>query len=102
MACTNAGKDCGLTRLKRAYCGSVASGRLTTLTMSLFLKSILFCDFEGLKSELDILADIQALQLEQEGLYKTFCDLLNPCFDRELLRRLELLPYSAVNSFLST
>jgi len=45
---------------------------------------------------------MQALQLEQEGLYKTFCDLLNPCFDKELFSRLELLPYNAVNSFLST
>ena len=73
-----------------------------TLTTSAFFNNILFCDFEGLNSLLDILADIQALQLAQEGLYKTFCDLLKPCFDKELLRRLELLPYNAVNSFLST
>ncbi len=72
------------------------------LTISSFLLKILFCDLEGLKSLLGILADMQAVQFEQEGLYKTFCDLLNPCFDKELLRRLELLPYKAVNSFLST
>ena len=69
--------------LKRLYWASVASGGLTTLTISEFFESILFCDFEGLKSLLKILADIHALQFAQEGLYNTFCDRLNPCFDKE-------------------
>jgi hypothetical protein len=70
--------------------------------MSSFLLKIRFCDLESFNSILGILADIQALQLEQEGLYKTFCDLLKPCFDKELFSLLELLPYKAVNSFRST
>ena len=50
----------------------------------------------------EILADKQAMQSEQAGMYKTFCDLLKPCLLSVLFIRLEFDKSTGVKSLRSS
>jgi hypothetical protein len=63
--------------------------------------NIRFCDLLGANLATSIRAERQAEQEAQAGRYRTFCDRLNPCFDKLLFKTPASIPCKEVNSFRS-
>ena len=61
--------------------------------------NIRFCDLLGANLATSIRAERQAEQEAQAGRYRTFCDRLNPCFDKLLLHLKQLRPFLGPGDF---